>query len=447
MPLNMVAVMETSSPAVASSMSTYSQRGPRRVEEGGDGSGVVGEMDGMLPPVGMANPMSPLPLRLIPTSEVRRDRRQGLGIVGKVFRLEHEVAAPRKSGGQSYTIIGESRDSTIRQLCNELRHFKLLSRDEEYVLGTKIQALMQFLEVRQRLTELLGRDPLMEEWANGCCMSTVELQESLIVCRTAKATMVRSNLRMVIAIAKRYQHLGVPLTDLIQEGSMGLIRAVEKFDPERGFKLSTYSAWWIQQAVFKGIANQSRVIRLPMHVHNLLVSVRKVEKELNPAVEEKRPSYAEVAHELRMPEQRLKRYMCNTKETVSFEIPVASKPFAREVSVLGDSLQGPDTHLPETATELGLLQAKLREVVRELPEDERHIVALRFGLVDGKSRTVAQIASVAQTTRQHVRRVESKALRSLSAPHQQRRLTEFFKDSRSPLVKELLEAGTGVRRL
>ncbi|CBN75768.1 RNA polymerase, sigma 70 subunit, RpoD subfamily [Ectocarpus siliculosus] len=143
------------------------------------------------------------------------------------------------------------RAQAIHDSCAELCQAKLLTRAEEYELGTKIQTLMGHVGARQELAAGLGRAPTFSEWAESRRMTVVELEESLKVGGAAKKTMVEANMRMVISIARKYQHLGVPLTDLIQEGSLGLVRAVEKFDPERGFKLSTYSAWWIQQAIFK----------------------------------------------------------------------------------------------------------------------------------------------------------------------------------------------------
>ncbi|CAM9221727.1 unnamed protein product [Ascophyllum nodosum] len=312
----------------------------------------------------------------------------------------------------------------IHSMCADLCQARLLTRDEEYELGTKIQALMSYTAMRDRLSERLGRSPTPVEWAESCCMTVPELQDSLQVCRSAKEAMIRANMRMVISIARKYQNLGVPLADLIQEGSLGLVRAVEKFDPERGFKLSTYSAWWIQQAVFKGIAHQNRVIRLPMHVHNLLHSIRKARRDLK-TNDGPEPTDSQVALHLDMPVKRLKRYMAVTKDTISFEMPTCAPEVSTKRRLLGDTLASGETKHPEKESDARLFRTRLRQMVQELPEDERTVVSLRFGLDNGKPKTLGQIADIVRTSMPYVRRVETTAMRKLRSPDYQTRLREF----------------------
>eukprot|EP00752_Nemacystus_decipiens_P011932 g10582.t1 len=350
----------------------------------------------------------------------------------RVLRRAPRVAVPAKKaepkGG--YRRSANKRTRAINDMCAELCQKRLLTRAEEYELGTKIQALMRHKELRQQVAARLGRPPSRAEWARACRLTVTELEESLQVGEDAKKLMVEANMRMVISIARKYRHYGVPLKDLIQEGSLGLVRAVEKFDPERGFKLSTYSAWWIQQAVFKGIAHQSRTIRLPVHVHNLLNRVRKAERELTTR-KGYQPSNHQVAGHLDLPVKRLQHYLKLTKESVSLETPTdpgSSNKVTKE-RVLGDTLMDKDRRHPEKEGDALLFRTRLREAVEELSEDERIILNLRFGLEDGKRKSWRQIAEIVRTPQPYVRRVESMALQKLRSPEQARRLRDFTFDS------------------
>eukprot|EP00904_Undaria_pinnatifida_P011319 jgi/Undpi1/7317/HiC_scaffold_22.g09790.m1 len=327
-------------------------------------------------------------------------------------------------------------------MCAELCQTKLLTRAEEYDMGTKIQGLMQYTAVREALATQLGRRPSFAEWAESCCMTEPELKESLRICGSAKQAMIRANMRMVISIARKYQHYGVPLTDLIQEGSLGLVRAVEKFDPERGFKLSTYSAWWIQQAVFKGIAHQSRVIRLPVHVHNLLNRIRRAQRELTNRAGEQ-PTDLQVSFIVLLYPDHLPRWPL-TPPHAQFptKVPAGARSFQfTKERVLGDTLESQERKAPEKEGETLLFRARLREIVKELPEDERTVVSLRFGLDNGKPKTIGQVADIVQTTPPFVRRVEGLAMRKLRSPDQQRRLREFNSMQQPAPAEELVAAG------
>ncbi|CAM9818512.1 unnamed protein product [Pylaiella littoralis] len=343
----------------------------------------------------------------------------------RVLPRRRQAAVPPKKPKpkHGYRRSPNRRTQAIHDRCAELCQSKLLTRAEEYELGTKIQVLMRRTEARQQVVGRLDRPASWAEWAEECGTTIVELKESVRIGEDSKRTMVEANMRMVISIARKYQHCGVPLADLIQEGSLGLVRAVEKFDPERGFKLSTYSAWWIQQAVFKGIAHQSRTIRLPVHVHNLLNSVRRARRELATS-KGQQPSDHEIAGHLDMPVKRLQRYLELTKESVSYEMPTCDGS-----STLEDTLVATDRGHPEREGDALLFRTKLRELVEELSEDERIILSLRFGLTDGKRKSLRQIAEIVRTPQSYVRRIESTAMRKLRSPEQMRRLRGFIFDS------------------
>ncbi|CAB1120190.1 unnamed protein product [Ectocarpus sp. CCAP 1310/34] len=310
--------------------------------------------------------------------EEAEEEEEDTGLTRAVVRTA-AVPAKKPKPKYGYRRSSNKRAQAIHDSCAELCQTKLLTRAEEYELGTKIQTLMGHVGTRQELAARLGRAPTFSEWAESCRTTVVELEESLKVCGAAKKTMVEANMRMVISIARKYQHLGVPLTDLIQEGSLGLVRAVEKFDPERGFKLSTYSAWWIQQAIFKGIANQSRTVRLPMHVHNLLGRVRRAKNELG-ASQGNLPTDHQIARHLDMPVKRLRRYLELTKESVSFEMPTdpSTSLQSGKERVLRDTLVAKERDHPEREGDSVLFRARLREVVGELSEDEKIVLSHRW---------------------------------------------------------------------
>ncbi|KAG5183542.1 hypothetical protein JKP88DRAFT_316635 [Tribonema minus] len=306
---------------------------------------------------------------------------------------------------------------------DELGTADLLSHKQEMELGYKIQQLVAMELIRDQLEVALRRQPTDSEWAEACGYTREHrelFRAAYTDCLHAKHAMVSSNMRLVIAVAKRYGRMGVPLSDLVQEGSLGLIRAAEKYDPAKGFKFSTYAAWWIQQAIFKAIAYHSRTIRLPVHVHNLLYSVRRARKNLTLELG-RAPTEGELASRVGVPLERLRKYLRASRSTISTEIPSASSGFNPQDQVLGDTLVARDMVAPEDSAEMGLFRKRLEEVMLALPEEERRVVTLRFGLEDGKSRSLAEIASASRCSKDWVRRTESRAMRKLRAPqHQQR---------------------------
>lgn len=267
-----------------------------------------------------------------------------------------------------------------------------------------------------------------EEWSASVGIPPDEFQQRLNICRVAKQSMVSSNLRLVISIAKRYKHLGVNFFDLIQEGSMGLIRATEKFDPSRGFKFSTYAAWWIQQSVMKSVANHSRTIRLPVHVHNLLYNIRKIKRK-DVACNGGIMSTEELAEKLSIPSDRLVRYLEASQMILSTDKPSGSSESDSEMEseyVLGDLIRAKLTSTAEDVAERILLRKRLVEVLDELPEDMRVIMALRYGLDDGIPKTIAQVAEIINCNALYARRCETKAMRRLRSPHNQVKMRQFL---------------------
>lgn len=261
--------------------------------------------------------------------------------------------------------------------------------------------------------------------------TTLDFVDMMMDARLAKQQMVQSNMRLVISIARKYAHVGVSLQDLVQEGSLGLSRAAEKFDPSKGFKFSTYASWWIQQAVFRSIAYHSRTIRLPVHIHNLLNKVRKVQTTLQGHLGRK-PTNEEIAEALGMSPSKYNKMLQLTRRSISLEVPKYKsnpKDLGHESEdLLGDTIASSQVHeddtSPERRVDRGLFQEDLNEMLGILDDDERQVISSRYGLDDGLTRTVTAVAAEMKQTKAWVRSQESKALRKLRRPWYEKTLRE-----------------------
>ena len=255
--------------------------------------------------------------------------------------------------------------------------------------------------------------------------------EMMMTSREAKQQMVQSNMRLVVSIARKYSNVGVSLQDLVQEGSLGLSRAAEKFDPKKGFKFSTYASWWIQQAVFRSIAYHSRTIRLPVHVHNLLNRIRKVRSALHRDLG-RSPTNDEIAEKLGMTVQKYNKMLRLTKRSISLETPKYKsnpKDLGHESDdLLGDTIASSNVLLDETTPEAevdqGLFHDDLREMLEILEDDEKRVICARYGLSDGLTRTVTAVAAQMKQSKAWVRSQECRALRKLRRPWYEKKLRE-----------------------
>ncbi len=293
--------------------------------------------------------------------------------------------------------------------------FKDLDKDTELDAALAAEGINIDDPVKVYLKEI-GRVPLLS--ADEEIDLAIRMVEGDI---EARKRLSEANLRLVVSIAKRYVGRGMQFLDLIQEGNLGLIKAVEKFDHTKGFKFSTYATWWIRQAITRAIADQARTIRIPVHMVETINKVKKVSSQLLHKNGHE-PSAEEIASELDMPADKVREIMRVAQEPVSLETPIGEE----EDSHLGDFIPDDDAPAPADAASHTLLKEQLSEVLQTLTPREEKVLRLRFGLEDGRSRTLEEVGKEFNVTRERIRQIEAKALRKLRHPSRSKKLKDFL---------------------
>lgn len=316
-------------------------------------------------------------------------------------------------------------DDSVRSYLSEIGEVRLLDYDSEIILASNIAELLKLERLSAKLKRQNGSEPTMEEWAEAANMDLGEFRKTLRLGLRSKEHMVAANLRLVVSIAKKYTNRGLSFQDLIQEGSIGLIRGAEKFDANKGFKFSTYATWWIRQAITRSIADHSRPIRLPVHVNDTISAIAKATKHLQHDLG-RAPTEAELAANLNIAVDKLQFVMRSSRSTISLETPM-SKDGIRAGANLGSLIMwSGDT--PDQTAEKTLLREDLENLLNTLTPREREVVRMRYGFDDGRSKTLEEIGTTFAVTRERIRQIESKALRKLRHPNRNAGLRDYIYD-------------------
>jgi RNA polymerase primary sigma factor len=311
-----------------------------------------------------------------------------------------------------------SADDAVGAFFKDMARYPLLKADEEVELARRIRYLSEVDQIQVQLTEDLGRSPSRSELAEHLEMTERQLEHRLHLSRVAKRKMIRSNLRLVVSIAKRYLNRGVPFLDLIQEGALGLHRATEKFDPDKGYKFSTYAYWWIRQGITRTIANDARTIRLPIHVVEKLNKLKRSQRDLRRDLG-RNPTEQELSDSLEISIEQLRYLQQVRRQSLSLNHRVGKG----EDTELLDLLEDGGTQSPEAQMSESIMRQEIWEILNSvLTQREKDVISLRYGLTSSKPCTLEEVGCIFNLSRERVRQIQSKAMRKLRRPQVAERL-------------------------
>lgn len=314
-------------------------------------------------------------------------------------------------------------DDAVGAFFKEMARYPLLKPSEEIELARQVRFLSRVEDLKERLQKELGHAPTRAELAERMEVTEAQFKQKLHQGHTAKRRMIRSNLRLVVSIAKRYLNRGVPFLDLIQEGALGLNRATEKFDPDKGYKFSTYAYWWIRQGITRTIANDARTIRLPIHIVEKLNKLKKAHRDLRRELQ-RNPTEQELAAALDVSVDQLRSLQQVRRRSLSLNHRVGKG----EDTELMELLEDGNTQTPESKISETMMRQEITSVLAEvLTEREKDIITLRYGLATGETHTLEEVGGIFNLSRERVRQIQTKAMRKLRRPQVASRLKGWLK--------------------